>query len=69
MSDVKTDNQEETKDVEVVVPEINSTNPIPTPEGQNPATVTVSEKDSEKDSDKELEINGTTSTQVRLSPP
>lgn len=65
MSDVKTDNQEETKDVEVVVPEINSTNPVPTPEGQNPATVTVSEKDS----DKELEINGTTSTQVRLSPP
>ena len=65
MSDVKTDNQEETKDVEVVVPEINSTNPVPTPEGQNPATVTVSKKDS----DKELEINGTTSTQVRLSPP
>ena len=69
MSDVKTDNQEETKDVEVVVPEINSTNPVPPPEGQNPATVTVSKKDSEKDSDKELEINGTTSTQVRLSPP
>ena len=65
MNDVKTDNQEETKDVEVVVPEINSTNPAPAPESQNTTTVTVSKEDS----DKKLEINGTTSTQVRLSPP